>query len=273
MPDPVPVQDALWSRLDDARYLPGDASRGPWDPKALHGGPTAALLAGALERHDADPDAHTAVCRVTLELLRPVPFAPLTLSTRTLRAGRKVQLVEATLTGADGRDVARAVGLRLRRQEVALPPEATDEAPPSGPAGASPLEDNVAWPAYHVRGVEMLFSTGGWRTPGPATVWVRLRMPVVAGREPSALERAAAAADFGNGVSWVLSYRRYRYINPDLTLFLDRPPEGEWVCLDAVTHVGPHGAGLAESRLYDRSGRIGRAVQTLLVEARDTPLP
>jgi acyl-CoA thioesterase len=57
-----------------------------------------------------------------------------------------------------------------------------------------------------------------------------------------------------------------RYINPDLTIYLHLYPRGEWVCLDAVTRVEAHGVGLAESRLYDRDGRIGRAVQSLIIE-------
>ena len=97
-------------------------------------------------------------------------------------------------------------------------------------------------------------------------MWFRLRVPVVAGEEPTPLQRVAAAADFGNGVSAALERGRYLFINPDLTITLHRPPAGEWVGLDAVTHAEAHGVGLAESALYDEHGRIGRSVQTLLVD-------
>jgi hypothetical protein len=49
---------------------------------------------------------------------------------------------------------------------------------------------------------------------------------------------------------------------------LERLPEGEWICVDAVTRPRPNGIGSAESELSDRRGRIGRAIQTLLFSAR-----
>ena len=58
------------------------------------------------------------------------------------------------------------------------------------------------------------------------------------------------------------------FLNPDLTVLLHRLPVGEWVCLDAVTRLGPDGVGLAESLLFDEQGPIGRSAQTLLVERR-----
>jgi len=79
--------------------------------------------------------------------------------------------------------------------------------------------------------------------------------------------RVAAAADFGNGISAVLSpLDGYVFINPDLTIYLHRLPVSEWVCLDAETRVQPHGVGAADSQIYDERGPIGRSVQSLLVE-------
>ena len=108
---------------------------------------------------------------------------------------------------------------------------------------------------------------GGFLEPGPATVWMRMRQPLVAGEEPTPLQRALVAADVGNGISAVLDWRRYLFINVDLTVHLERMPEGEWVCVDAVTCPQPNGIGTAESVLSDQRGRIGRAVQTLLIAA------
>jgi acyl-CoA thioesterase len=58
------------------------------------------------------------------------------------------------------------------------------------------------------------------------------------------------------------------FVNPDLTLYLQRPPRGEWVCLDAKTTVDPAGMGLARSTLFDEEGPIGTAVQALFVATR-----
>ena len=88
------------------------------------------------------------------------------------------------------------------------------------------------------------------------------------GEKPSPLQRLAAAGDFGNGISATLSWDDYLFINPDLTLYIEREPVGEWICLDAQTRIGAGGVGVAESVLYDERGRVGRATQSLLVAPR-----
>jgi hypothetical protein len=103
---------------------------------------------------------------------------------------------------------------------------------------------------------------------GPATVWLRMRRPLVAGEEPTPLQRILVAADVGNGVSSTLDYRRFLFINVELSVHLERMPEGEWVGLEATTRPQPTGIGIAESVLFDRKGRIGRALQTLLIRER-----
>ena len=109
---------------------------------------------------------------------------------------------------------------------------------------------------------------GSFVEPGPATAWMRMRVPLVAGEEPTPLQRVMAAADTGNGVSAMLDWNRYLFINVDLSVHLGRMPEGEWICLNAVTHPEPHGVGLTETVLLDERGPIGRAAQTLLIDRR-----
>ncbi len=261
------MADALFEP-DGSRFLPTDLARGPWTPDALHGGPPAALLARAAERVPGGDGMRTT--RLTVELLRPVPVAPLSADATVLRPGRKVQLIGVSLRAADV-EVARATALRIRTKDCPLPRELSAAAPPPGPAGgrpgASPWSDLIDYPAFHNRGVEHRFVAGGWDQAGPATDWIRLRVPVVAGEETSPLARVAAAADFGNGVSWVLSRTAgWQFINPDLTIALHRLPDGEWVCLEAETMVEEDGIGQAVSRLWDERGRLGVAVQSLLVD-------
>jgi hypothetical protein len=43
---------------------------------------------------------------------------------------------------------------------------------------------------------------------------------------------------------------------------------GEWVLVDARTWLEGHGTGMTEGGLYDQTGRIGRSLQSLLVEPR-----
>jgi hypothetical protein len=265
----VAGDDALFLP-DGDRFVPTDLTRGPWSPDAQHGGPPAALLARTIDREAGG--AGMMVARLTVELLRPVPVEPLTVATRLARPGRKVQLVEASLRTCDT-EVARATGLRIRTAELPLAPMADAGRPPpppgTGTASLPPWAAAVSYRSFHRDGVEHRFVAGSFETPGPATDWIRLRVPLVAGEPTPPLARAAAAADFGNGISWTLSRQDgYEFINPDLTVYLHRLPADEWVCLDAVTWAEPHGVGLAEGRLWDRHGPLGRSLQSLLLERR-----
>ncbi|MBW2275686.1 MAG: thioesterase family protein [Deltaproteobacteria bacterium] len=244
-------------------------ARGPWDPAAAHGGPVAALVGHVFERH-GDTEAFS-ISRVTLELLRPVPLGELRVDVVERRPGRKVQLLDLHMH-ADGKEVATARALRIRTKEIELPEVARASAAAAGPnppeAGWAPDLFEVGWEAFHTHGVEIRMVEGNFNDPGPATAWVRLRVPVVADSEPSPLERALAAADFGNGISSLLSFEDYLFINPDLSVYLSRYPDGEWICLDSSSTITPQGSGVTQSALWDEQGPIGRATQGLFVDQR-----
>ncbi len=262
------MADALFSPLDGERVLPGPSARGPWTPEALHGGPVAALLAGAAET--LLEDLHPA--RTTVELLRPAPVAPLRVSATVLRPGRKVRLVGAQVATDDGTVVATAAVLGIRRADVPAPTSEVPPAPPPPASGQPADRGEVAvqddYDAFHNSGVEHRFVRGGFHERGPATDWIRLRVPVIEGRPTSPLQRVLAAADFGNGVSALADFTTLLFINPDLTVHLHRLPVGEWVCLEAATRLEQHGVGLAHSLLWDEEGPLGRSLQSLLIEAR-----
>lgn len=258
--------------MPEAFFLPdGDAfvatelTRGPWDPGAQHGGPPTALLARALE--GCEPREGFRIARVTFEILRPIPIARLRADVRLVRPGRSVEYLEGALSDERG-EVLRASAWRMRSaaEPVDVPP---GDPPPPGPESGSPppWERRPGEAGIH-EAVEWRFVGGSWGEPGPAIGWNRLRVPLVAGEAPTPLQRVLVAADFGNGISAVVDWRRFVFINTDLTVHLLRPLEGEWVCLDSVTSVDPAGIGIAESSLFDTRGRIGRATQTLFVGPR-----
>jgi hypothetical protein len=251
--------------VDGDRMVPTEVSRGPWSPDAQHGGGPAGLLARALER--ADPGEAHFVSRLTIELLRPVPLTPLEVRTRTLRPGRRVQWLEGSLV-ADGVEVVRATALRLRTDaSLELPVREPD--PPSLPPPAEGTGYAITFPQATVGfwdAMELRIVAGAFADVGDATIWFRLKVPLVAGEEPSPLQRVATAADFGNGVSAALERGKYLFINPDLSIYLHRLPVGEWVALEARSFAEAHGVGVAESALHDERGRIGRSLQSLLVD-------
>ncbi len=261
------MTESIFGR-DGERFIPTDLARGPWNPQSQHGGAPAALLASVVEHFEGGEAMF--VARLTIEFLRPVPLSPLLVRTRLARPGRKVQLVEVALFAGET-EVARATGLRIRRADLAMPADLPRYEPPPGPHSGHhtlpPWAQAEGERAFHSHGVEHRFVRGTFTEAGAATDWIRLRVALIAGEETSPLSRVAAAADFGNGVSWVLSRMDgYSFINPDLTIYLHRQPVGEWVCLEAVTYPSALGIGLAESMLYDETGPIGRSAQSLIIE-------
>jgi hypothetical protein len=264
------VSEVLFHR-DGDRFVATDLARGPWDPDSCHGGAPSALLAGLV---DATASlAPMQVVRLTYDIVRPVPLAPVEVHLRVVREGKRVQVVEADLTTPDGVELVRCRALRVRTGDVALPAGADADAPPPspGPDEAAGAVERAGeqwgtgfWTAVEVR--PTLGSVLG--DPGPGTAWFRLTVPIAEDVTTTPITRVAAAADFGNGLAPPLPIDRYLYLNPDLTVDVHRLPAGEWVALDARSVAQASGVGLTTSTLSDASGRIGTAMQSLFIAER-----
>lgn len=254
--------------MTDAFYVPVSAgvfrstghTVGPWVDTDQHGGPPSALLVRALEQ--VLPASGGRLARVSVDLLGAVPVAELTVAASVVRPGRSVQLAVAALS-AGGRQVAVASGWWHRAGDTAAVAVGAGTAPPL-PA----VEQASRWPGGYLRAMEWRWAAGEFGKPGPATVWSRMRVPLVAGEEPTPTQRAFVTADSGSGVSSALPLEDWLFVNTELTVHLHRPPTGEWVCLDATTVLGPTGGGTALSTLSDGTGEFGRGAQALLVRPR-----
>lgn len=251
---------------DGSAFRATELTRGPWSVDHQHAGPPSALLAAVVER--SLPPAMQ-VARLTVEILRPIPIAPLAVTLQVLRAGRKVQWLTADLLAGDGAALARAHALCIRTAALELPVSGDPVADPvASPADSAPFEFGffTGDVGYHT-GMELRRARGEFGK-GRVAMWLRMRQPLIEGEAISPLQRVVIAADSGNGVSMALDPRRHSFVNPDLTVYLHRPPAGEWVCLDARTILQEHGIGLADTRLLDERGPIGRSVQSLVVDVQ-----
>lgn len=191
------MADALFIRDGDL-FRPTPLTVGPWSPDAQHGGPPAALLAGAID--GTQSDAEMMLARVTVELLRPVPIEPLSVTTEVVRPGRRVQLVGATMSAGD-QEVARALGLRIRRASLELPFDKPMGEDLPGPNRGRPPTWFENAGAFATEAMDIRMLEGDFSESGPGKAWFRLRVPLIAGEVTTPVERVAAAADFGNGVS------------------------------------------------------------------------
>jgi len=256
--------DAIF-RIDGSDAVTSPFAAGPWDPSMQHGSPPAALVVWAAERIAA-PVAMR-IARVTVDLMRPVPVAPLTIESEVLREGRKIQLCAVRLL-AKGVVVVSATVLKIKVQSQPLPPEA-EIAPVELPGpDQSRVEPADFSSSPFVTGMSLRAARGAFGSPGPGAIWYRVDRPIVAGEPVSQAMRAMAAADFCNGTSPVLDFRAWTFLNADLTVNFAREPVGEWILVDAESWIGPDGAGLAMARLADTRGYFGRAVQSLVIEKR-----
>ena len=252
-------------RVDGNRVVASPHAAGPWDSSMQHGSAPAALVTWAAESIPTREPMR--VARVTIDLMRPVPLAPLTIQTEILRQGRKIQLCAIRLS-AEGVVVVGATILKIKTQVLELPPELADrpvELP--GPDRSQVDPANFSNSAF-VAGMSLRAARGRFGVPGPGAIWYRVDRPLVEGFAVSQAMRAVVAADFCNGTSAALDFRQWTFINADLTVSFARQPLGEWILVDAESQIGPDGAGLATARLADTSGYFGRAVQSLVIEQR-----
>ncbi len=185
-----------------------------------------------------------------------------------LRAGARVEQIEATLQDAEEKPLMRVTAWRMRVDDSAT--VATLDPPPEPPKAGSnglagwPADDEVAYRDA----LEWRWIDGSFTEPGPATVWTRVKYPLVAGEEITPLERLLVMADAASGVPAMLDWSKWLFINVDLTIHLERPPRGEWMAMDAQTRIGDAGAAVCASALSDGLGRLGVSAQSLLVEPR-----
>lgn len=203
--------------------------------------------------------------RFTCEILGPVPVGEVLVEARVVRPGRSVEMVEAVLSGG-GRAAASARAWRVLRTEGPSVP--ADPVLPPGLPSRPMARTPDGWVDGYLSAIEWRPVSGDFGVPGPATVWSRMRYPLVPGEEPTPLQRVLMVADSGNGLANELDIRKWQFINPELTVHLHRDAVGEWICLAAWTTISTGGAGLAASVLSDRDGAIGSGAQSLLVTPR-----
>jgi hypothetical protein len=242
---------------------------GPWSPDAQHGGPPMALMAREAARLGDDSRV---VARITCDLLGPVPVGRLLVEARVARPGRTVELVEVSLTdlGA-GRQVARAALWLVPRTDAG--PVTPLPQPPAGPGEGAEQPVPAGWHRGYLDAIEWRWVAGSLAEPGPATVWMRPRLPLVPGEPLSPLERLLTCVDSGSGAGAALAMGEWQFMNTELTAHVVREPVGEWVCLRAATVVAGGAAGLARAEVFDEQGFVGHSAQSLLVRPATQPTP
>ena len=246
-------------------FVPTDYAVSPWHPGLLHGGSVAALFGHQLAIH-GEALAGFQLSRQTLNLLRPVPRAPLSLRAEPLREGKRLHVLQLSLY-AGQRLVARSESLWQRQQPVVLP----DYAPqprvlPSGPAGLADfsiqkmLDDKgLAIP----EGFHSHIPVTPWNEQGESTSWLRWPHAIVDHQPVPELAHVCLVSDLGNGTGQLNFGNRVGAINADITLSLVRYPESAWLALSSRALFCADGVGVVQSTVYDERGEIGAILQSV----------
>ncbi len=266
---------------DGECYLPTDRSRGPWSPDALHGGPVGALIAHCVERrlHDIQEpltnetaksdnpadDGRLRIARQTVDLFRPVPFARLDVEVEAIRTGRRVAVFR-TLVRSEGKLLTQATTLCLRAA-AAYGSVGADHGhhPPPAPEEAAPItveREGNRWTSYPGT-LEMRHVNPPGGSEPPVT-WIRPDAPVLDGAPFTPAVRAASIADFVSPFA-NMQPGRSGYVNADITMYLNRIPEGGWHYLRIVSRGANDGVAAAQAVLGDRRGAYGACSAASLI--------
>ncbi|RDI55579.1 thioesterase family protein [Nocardia mexicana] len=254
------MADAFYTRTGEHTFTPSSATGSPWGPDTQHAGPPAALLVRALEQHESP--APRRLRRICLDILAPVLMGAVDIEVDTVKPGKRAELVEARAT-VGGRTVLAARGWALTGVSDGFPAPPTDDSPAEPPAPAGTVDLPGAYMAGYMSAIDWRFESGSFDSFGPAVAWARPRIPLLAGEELTPWQRTVILVDSASGVSLLAHPRENPLVNCDLNVVLHRDPTGEWIRMDAVTHVSAgHGAS-THAALSDRHGPVGDSIQTL----------
>lgn len=269
----TPKRDEALFRLDGDLLIPGVLCRGPWYEGSLHGSAMLAALARGAEQHPTDVPRQ--VVRLTIDMMRAAPMAPLRVETSTVRSGKSIDFVDVALYAEDEL-WARGTALRVRLADLVVESNDSHEQPTRPPeppgveqTGTPPFQGPGAdEPAFH-HALDIHID------PDEDTVWFRLAVPVVEGETNTGFVTAASIVDWTYVVPMLIRSagaspsfdddQAVFAINVDTTLNTVRPMEGARLGMRTTSHVGPLGAGAAGAQLFDDAGLLGFCTQSILV--------
>lgn len=264
-PDPEQLDrgtPAYYRALGDGCYQPTIHTQGAWNDWEQHMAPVGGLLTHAIARHEPRPDMQ--VARLTFEILGLIPASEVCVHVRTLRPGRTIELVEATLLAGE-RALIRGTAWRLSVQDTAHVAGTFAEPMPRF-EDEPELDPTELWPGGYIASLQM---RGDRPEPGRGHAWLSTPYALVDGEDVGPLAALVGLVDTANGIATRESPREWMFPNVDLTIHLFRQPVGRRLGLDTTVSFGPQGLGLTSSTLHDEQGPFGAAEQILTVR----PMP
>ncbi len=255
------ARESYYERTGGHSYKPTAHAGGAWNTDEQHFSPLAGLVVHAIEGHLAKRREGLALARISYDILGRIALDECEITVETLRPGRTIELLEATVV-IGGRPVVRARAWLLASLDTSSVADSPHPALPA-PGELTPWAMDEEWDGGYVSSIEVR------RTPpsrrGRTAAWVSSRVDLVVGEPCSALASYVALVDTANGIAVQQEPTAWMFPNLDLTIHLHRQPQGPWTGLDTTVTFGPSGQGLTSSVLHDADGPVGHAEQILTV--------
>jgi hypothetical protein len=255
---------AYFERVDGSTFRATAHVGGAWDPGNQHIAPALGLLVHVVELdRDARRDDGLVVARLSYDILGTVPVDLVDTDVRVVRAGRTIELVEATLSH-NGRAVVLLRAWLMRPNDtVAL---AASELPRIPPVETmAPWDPTTVWAGGFIASAEVRRAQ---LRPGRAAYWVRSTVPLLRHEAVSRVAAAAGLFDIANGMTVLASPQAVAFPNIDLTAHLFAEPSGAWIGFDTAVSFGSGGLGVTSSVLHDVDGPFGTVAQCLTIRPR-----
>lgn len=264
-----------WFRRDGETFVPQALATSLWSAEQMHGVAVSGLLALALEDQvSASGRSDLSPTRYHVDLFRPARMVASRPRVTVVREGPRLMLVDVVLlqesadSVGDGEAVARASALFLRRSADPAG-RAWSQADRAVPPPAEVVGDSAA---HHVpffcSDADWSQNFGEHQNSGRHATW-QTAMPVVVEEQITPFQAAASVAD---ATSMVTNWGNagIEYINTDIDLSLARLPDGISLGLRATDHVVADGLAVGTAEVFDRSGPLGTATVTAMVNSRRT---
>ncbi|MQY21993.1 thioesterase family protein [Nocardia macrotermitis] len=266
MTETTGTQDSYFVRVGEGRFVPTSHAGGAWADDEQHFSPLGGLIVHEIERFQArEQRSGLVMSRIGFDILGKIGVQEFDIDVRTIRPGRTIELMQATVT-IGGRETVTARAWYMQSQDTAaVAGGEPDRLPAPESLDSWPLTS--VWPGGYIASLDT--RPVAPPRPGRTTAWVGTQLPLVAGESAGALASFVALVDTANGIAVRQEPTKWMFPNLDLTIHFYRQPEGSWTGLDTTVVFGDAGQGLTGTVLHDVRGPVGQAQQTLTVR----PLP
>ncbi|MEU8926390.1 thioesterase family protein [Kitasatospora sp. NPDC048545] len=261
MSTPTTAPDSYYQRTGENRYKPTAQAQGAWHPDEQHFSPLGGLIVHAIDRYRADrPGNGLALARISFDILGLIALDEVEVTVETVRPGRTIELVEATVVIGE-RAVVRARAWFLAELDTTAVAGTHEERLPA-PEEFEPWAMSGMWGGGYISSIDVRHRA---TAPGRAAAWISTPVELVAGEAGSPHASFVALVDTANGIAARQDPTEWMFPNTDLTIHFFRRPEGRWTGLDTTVSFGPAGHGVTSTVLHDELGPLGRAEQILTV--------